>query len=69
MENIRIINEAGKRVKPVSNAFSLVTCCRKTGMMKRNPARGICWMMELITPIQTIDSSKVKYQLMALNSF
>ncbi len=42
IENTRMIIDAGKRVKPVSNAFDLVTCCMKTGMIKRKPAKGIC---------------------------
>jgi len=43
-ENRSIVIEAGKSVRPVSNALSFVTCCRNTGIMKRKPARGICWI-------------------------
>jgi hypothetical protein len=41
-ENIKMVIEAGKSARPVVNAFALVTCCRNTGIMKRNPAKGIC---------------------------
>jgi hypothetical protein len=35
-EQIKIVIEAGRRVRPVLNASSLVTCCKNTGIIKRS---------------------------------
>ncbi len=49
-ENIKMVIDAGKSARPVVNALALVTCCRNTGIIKRNPAKGICDIMEFILP-------------------
>ena len=45
-----MVIDAGKSARPVVNALALVTCCRNTGIIKRNPAKGICCIMEFILP-------------------
>ena len=49
-ENIKIVIDAGNRARPVVNAFTFVTCCRNTGIIKRNPASGIWDIMEFMLP-------------------
>ena len=49
-EKIKIVIDAGRSARPVVNAFALVTCCKNTGIIKRNPAKGICEIIEFIFP-------------------
>ena len=53
-ENIKIIIDAGRRARPVVNAFTFVTCCRNTGIIKRNPASGIWDITEFMLPSPNI---------------
>jgi len=49
-EKSKMVIDAGNSARPVVNASALVTCCRNTGIIKRNPAKGICDMMEFMLP-------------------